>query len=281
MSRGFATISEDISISPLEPVSSSKFLHELLLTSKNQHNKLDYGARLRVLESVRQGNTRPLTLSEKLLYSHLITDQDRTWTTDEIERGRTILQLRPDRVASHDATATMALLQFISAGLPRVRVPTSVHSDHLIVSEYGAEPDIKRAAEDHKEVYAFLSSASKKYGIGFWKANAGIIHTTIFENYAFPGGLIIGTDSHTPNAGGMGMLGIGVGGADVVDAMSGMPWELSCPKVVGCASDGPLARLGLVQGHHLQARRNHHGCGRKGKGFRVLWSRNGDAGGDC
>ncbi|KAL1870421.1 hypothetical protein Daus18300_005107 [Diaporthe australafricana] len=138
----------------------------------------------------------------------------------------------------------MALLQFISAGLPRVRVPTSVHSDHLIVSEYGAEPDIKRAAEDHKEVYAFLSSASKKYGIGYWKANAGIIHTTIFENYAFPGGLIIGTDSHTPNAGGMGMLGIGVGGADAVDAMSGMPWELACPKVVGVRLTGRLQGWG-------------------------------------
>lgn len=134
----------------------------------------------------------------------------------------------------------MALLQFISAGLPKVSVPTSIHSDHLIVAEYGAEADLARAAVDHKEVYAFLSSASKKYGIGHWKAGAGIIHTTIFENYAFPGGLVIGTDSHTPNAGGMGMLGIGVGGADAVDAMAGMPWELVCPKVVGVHLTGQL-----------------------------------------
>ncbi|CEI41879.1 putative aconitate hydratase [Fusarium venenatum] len=135
----------------------------------------------------------------------------------------------------------MALLQFISAGLPRVRVPTSVHSDHLIVAEYGAKEDLNRAANDHGEVYKFLSSAAKKYGIGYWKAGAGIIHTTIFENYAIPGGLIIGTDSHTPNAGGMGMLGIGVGGSDAVDAMAGMPWELVCPKVVGVRLTGSLS----------------------------------------
>ncbi|KAJ4004026.1 hypothetical protein NW766_011882 [Fusarium irregulare] len=135
----------------------------------------------------------------------------------------------------------MALLQFISAGLPRVQVPTSVHSDHLIVAEYGAEQDLDRASKDHREVYAFLSSAAKKYGIGYWKAGAGIIHTTIFENYAFPGGLFIGTDSHTPNAGGMGTLGIGVGGSDAVDAMAGMPWELVCPKVLGVRLTGQLS----------------------------------------
>ncbi|CAG7559050.1 unnamed protein product [Fusarium equiseti] len=135
----------------------------------------------------------------------------------------------------------MALLQFISAGLPRVQVPTSVHSDHLIVAEYGAEKDLDRASKDHREVYTFLSSAAKKYGIGYWKAGAGIIHTTIFENYAFPGGLFIGTDSHTPNAGGMGVLGIGVGGSDAVDAMAGMPWELVCPKVLGVRLTGQLS----------------------------------------
>jgi aconitate hydratase len=135
----------------------------------------------------------------------------------------------------------MALLQFISAGLPRVQVPTSVHSDHLIVAENGATQDLARAAKDHREVYAFLSSAAKKYGIGYWKAGAGIIHTTIFENYAFPGGLLIGTDSHSPNAGGMGMLAIGVGGSDAVDAMAGMPWELVCPKVLGVRLTGKLS----------------------------------------
>ncbi|KAG9249810.1 uncharacterized protein F5Z01DRAFT_678393 [Emericellopsis atlantica] len=204
-----------------------------------RHHVLDYGARLQALQRVGGIAQRPLTLSEKLLYSHLIHEHDE-WSLGDIERGQTILRLRPDRVACHDATATMALLQFISAGLPRVQVPTSIHSDHLIVAEHGAEQDLERASSDHREVYSFLASASKKYGIGYWKAGAGIIHTTIFENYAFPGGLMIGTDSHTPNAGGMGMLGIGVGGSDAVDAMAGLPWELVCPKVIGIHITGEL-----------------------------------------
>ncbi|KAM0212649.1 hypothetical protein ACHAQI_004605 [Fusarium lateritium] len=221
--RCLATQASRVALSPLEP-----------------YNTLDYTTRLDSLRRVQGANKRPLTLSEKLLYSHLIHDND-DWVLDSIERGKTILRLRPDRVACHDATATMALLQFISAGLPRVQVPTSVHSDHLIVAEYGAEQDLDRASKDHREVYAFLSSAAKKYGIGYWKAGAGIIHTTIFENYAFPGGLFIGTDSHTPNAGGMGVLGIGVGGSDAVDAMAGMPWELVCPKVLGVRLTGQLS----------------------------------------
>jgi aconitate hydratase len=135
----------------------------------------------------------------------------------------------------------MALLQFISAGLPHVAIPTTIHSDHLIVAREGAEEDLRRAQIDHREVYSFLSSAAKKFGIGFWKPGSGIIHTIIFENYAFPGGLIIGTDSHTPNAGGLGMMGIGVGGSDAVDAMAGMPWELLCPKVVGVRLTGTLS----------------------------------------
>ncbi|KAJ3540162.1 hypothetical protein NM208_g5186 [Fusarium decemcellulare] len=202
--RGLATHSSHVAISPLEP-----------------YNPLDYGSQLQSLHRVRGTKKRPLTLTEKILYSHLIHDQD-GWALDGIERGKTILRLRPDRVACHDATATMALLQFISAGLPRVRVPTSVHSDHLIVAEYGAKEDLLRASSDHGEVYAFLSSAAKK-------------------NYAIPGGLMIGTDSHTPNAGGLGMLGIGVGGSDAVDAMAGMPWELVCPKVVGVRLTGELS----------------------------------------
>ncbi|KAF6524998.1 hypothetical protein HZS61_010793 [Fusarium oxysporum f. sp. conglutinans] len=221
--RCLATHSSHVALSPLEP-----------------YNALDYTSRLESLRRVQGADKRPLTLSEKLLYSHLIHDND-DWVLDQIERGKTILRLRPDRVACHDATATMALLQFISAGLPRVQVPTSVHSDHLIVAEYGAKKDLERAAGDHREVYAFLSSAAKKYGIGYWKPGAGIIHTTIFENYAFPGGLFIGTDSHTPNAGGMGVLGIGVGGSDAVDAMAGMPWELVCPKVLGVRLTGSLS----------------------------------------
>ncbi|KAM0340588.1 hypothetical protein ACHAPU_010425 [Fusarium lateritium] len=206
--RYLATQASHAALSPLEP-----------------YNALDYTARLDSLRRVQGANKRPLTLSEKLLYSHLIYDND-DWVLDSIERGKTILRLRPDRVACHDATAIMTLLQFISAGLPRVQVPTSVHSDHLIVAEYGAERDLDRASKDHREVYAFLSSAAKKYGIGYWKAGAGIIHTTIFENYAFLGGLFIGTDSHTPNAGGMGVLDIG---------------ELAYPKVLGVRLTGQLA----------------------------------------
>ncbi|KAL1844518.1 hypothetical protein VTK73DRAFT_2376 [Phialemonium thermophilum] len=221
--RGLATIAPHVAISPLDP-----------------GTPLDYASRVERLRAVSATASRPLTLSEKLLYSHLIPSEDQPWRLDEIRRGSTILQLRPDRVACHDATATMALLQFISAGLPRVRTPTTVHSDHLIVAEHGADSDMKRALSDHREVYEFLSSAAKKYGIGFHKPGSGIIHITIFENYAFPGGLIIGTDSHTPNAGGLGMLGIGVGGADAVDAMAGMPWELACPKVVGVRLTGRL-----------------------------------------
>ncbi|KAH8889009.1 aconitate hydratase [Thozetella sp. PMI_491] len=221
----YGSIAEPIALSPLEP-----------------HAKLDYAALVQNLQRLRDTN-RPLTLSEKLLYSHLIHG-DSGWSLDEIKPGKTILQLRPDRVACHDATATMALLQFISANLPRVQAPTTIHSDHLIVAEHGAEKDLQRAKIDHQEVYAFLSSACKKYGIGYWKAGAGIIHTTIFEHFAFPGGLIIGTDSHTPNAGGMGMLGIGVGGSDAVDAMAGMPWELAAPQVVGVRLTGALQGWG-------------------------------------
>lgn len=145
---------------------------------------VNYGEQLSNLDTVRQSSRRPLTLTEKLLYSHLIPSDDIVWSLQEIDRGKTILELRPDRVACHDATATMALLQFISAGLPRVAVPTTVHGDHLIVSEKGAEPDMKRALTEHAEVYEFLSSASRKYGIGFWKPGSGIIHTVIFENHA-------------------------------------------------------------------------------------------------
>ncbi|OLN92812.1 Aconitate hydratase, mitochondrial protein 3 [Colletotrichum chlorophyti] len=224
--RPFATFTGRVALSPLEP-----------------YNPLDYGLRLQALRNVQRSSTRPLTLSEKLLYSHLIPGEN-GWALEDIQRGKTTLRLRPDRVACHDATATMALLQFISAGLPRVRIPTSVHSDHLIIAEKGDKEDLARAACDHQEVYAFLSSATKKYGIGYWKPGAGIIHTTIFENYAFPGGLMIGTDSHTPNAGGMGMLGIGVGGADAVDAMAGMPWELACPKIIGVRLTGELQGWG-------------------------------------
>jgi aconitate hydratase len=159
----------------------------------------------------------------------------------EIERGSSYLKLRPDRVACQDATAQMAILQFMSAGLPSVATPTTVHCDHLIEAQVGGEKDLARANEINKEVYNFLSTSCAKYNIGFWKPGSGIIHQIVLENYAFPGALLIGTDSHTPNAGGLGMAAIGVGGADAVDVMAGLPWELKAPKVIGVKLTGKLS----------------------------------------
>lgn len=178
---------------------------------------------------------RPLTLTEKILYAHYLTEPQVAG-----DRGKTYVELSPDRVAMQDATAQMALLQFMSAKRSATAVPTTVHCDHLILAETGASEDLKRANFDSKEVFDFLQSASNKYGIGFWKPGAGIIHQVLLENYAFPGGLMIGTDSHTPNAGGLGMLAIGVGGADAVDVMAGMPWELRFPKIIGVHLIGQL-----------------------------------------
>ena len=181
---------------------------------------------------------RPLTLAEKILYAHL-------YNPDEIKdykRGVDYVNFKPDRVAMQDATAQMALLQFISAGLPKTAVPTTVHCDHLIIARNGAKGDLDYALGLNKEVYDFLSSVSQKYGIGFWKPGAGIIHQVLLENYAFPGGMMIGTDSHTVNAGGLGMVAIGVGGADAVDVMAGMPWELRMPKLIGIRLTGKLQR---------------------------------------
>jgi aconitate hydratase len=167
-------------------------------------------------------NGRPLSLAEKILYGHVI-DAD----SQVVERGKSFLQLRPDRVAMQDASAPLAVLQFISSGMKKVTLPVTVHCDHLIeASSEGAKVDLERGKQDNRELFAFLRSGSAKYGIGFWKPGSGIIHQIVLENYAFPGGLMIGTDSHTPNAGGMGMFAVGVGGADAVDAMAGIPWEL-------------------------------------------------------
>ncbi|XP_039949015.1 probable aconitate hydratase, mitochondrial [Bactrocera neohumeralis] len=179
---------------------------------------------------------RPLTLSEKILYSHLDDPKNQ-----DIERGSSYLRLRPDRVAMQDATAQMALLQFISSGLKRVAVPSTVHCDHLIEAQTGGKEDLARAKDLNKEVYKFLASACAKYGLGFWKPGSGIIHQIILENYAFPGLLMIGTDSHTPNGGGLGGLCIGVGGADAVDVMADIPWELKCPKVIGVNLTGKIS----------------------------------------
>jgi aconitate hydratase len=164
---------------------------------------------------------KPLTLTEKILYSHLYgSHPDKPFV-----RGKDYVDFAPDRVAMQDATAQMALLQFSTAGRTKVAVPSTVHCDHLIQAKVGAKADLATANEVNKEVYDFLSSISNKYGIGFWKPGAGIIHQVVLENYAFPGGMMIGTDSHTPNAGGLGMVAIGVGGADAVDVMAGLPWN--------------------------------------------------------
>ena len=187
------------------------------------------------LAAARKKFGRPLTLTEKILVSHADNFETQVW-----ERGKAQLLLRPDRVAMQDATAQMALLQFMQAGKKRVAVPSTVHCDHLIRAQSGAKPDIDRAIEENKEVYNFLRSAARKYGIGFWKPGAGIIHQVVLENYAFPGGLIIGTDSHTPNGGGLGMLAIGVGGADAGEVMAGLPWEVLHPKLIGVKLTGRL-----------------------------------------
>ncbi|RMZ74878.1 hypothetical protein DV737_g5645, partial [Chaetothyriales sp. CBS 132003] len=179
---------------------------------------------------------KPLTYAEKVLYSHLDDPHNQ-----EIERGVSYLKLRPDRVACQDATAQMAILQFMSAGMPSVATPTTVHCDHLIEAQVGGEKDLARAQDINKEVYSFLSTACAKYNIGFWRPGSGIIHQIILENYAFPGGLMIGTDSHTPNAGGLGMAAIGVGGADAVDVMANLPWELKAPKIIGVKLTGSLS----------------------------------------
>ncbi|WP_327018903.1 aconitate hydratase [Croceibacter atlanticus] len=188
------------------------------------------------VDKAREVVGKPLTLSEKILYSHLWDGN----ATQAFTRSKDYVDFAPDRIACQDATAQMALLQFMQAGKPNVAVPTTVHCDHLIQAKQGAKADLKRANETSNEVFDFLESVSKKYGIGFWKPGAGIIHQVVLENYAFPGGMMIGTDSHTVNAGGLGMVAIGVGGADAVDVMAGMPWELKFPKLIGVKLTGKL-----------------------------------------
>ncbi|RYZ29636.1 MAG: aconitate hydratase, partial [Sphingobacteriales bacterium] len=188
------------------------------------------------VNAARQLIGKPLTLTEKILYAHLFGAIPQT----PFARGKDYVDFAPDRVAMQDATAQMALLQFSTAGRSKVAVPSTVHCDHLIQAKTGAVADLATANEVNKEVYDFLSSISNKYGIGFWKPGAGIIHQVVLENYAFPGGMMIGTDSHTPNAGGLGMVAIGVGGADAVDVMAGLAWELKMPKIIGVKLTGRL-----------------------------------------
>ncbi|BDD55649.1 Aconitate hydratase mitochondrial [Monascus purpureus] len=221
--RGMATVSD-----PLDK--------KVEMTNWETGNYINYKKMSENLEIVRRRLNRPLTYAEKILYSHLDDPHGQ-----DIERGKSYLKLRPDRVACQDATAQMAILQFMSAGMPSVQTPATVHCDHLIEAQIGGEKDLERANKINKEVYDFLASATAKYNIGFWKPGSGIIHQILLENYAFPGGLMIGTDSHTPNGGGLGMAAIGVGGADAVDVMAGLPWELKAPKVIGVRLTGKLS----------------------------------------
>jgi aconitate hydratase len=185
---------------------------------------------------VRKAVNKPLTLSEKILFAHLHGEQN----VENFGRGKSYVNFTPDRVAMQDATAQMALLQFMSAGIPKVRVPSTVHCDHLVLAKDGAKKDLADSITASGEVFNFLESVSNKFGIGFWRPGAGIIHQVVLENYGFPGGMMIGTDSHTVNAGGLGMIAIGVGGADAVDVMAGMPWELKWPKIIGIKLTGKL-----------------------------------------
>jgi len=189
------------------------------------------------IEAARKATGKPLTLTEKILYAHLTEGEART----AYQRGKDYVDFAPDRVAMQDATAQMALLQFMQSGRTKVAVPSTVHCDHLIEAKVNSSIDLDRAVHESSEVYDFLASVSNKYGIGFWKPGAGIIHQVVLENYAFPGGMMIGTDSHTVNAGGLGMIAIGVGGADACDVMAGLPWELKMPKLIGVKLTGKLS----------------------------------------
>lgn len=223
IARGLATVSN--------LTRDSKVNQNLL----EDHSFINYKQNVETLDIVRKRLNRPFTYAEKILYGHLDDPHGQ-----DIQRGVSYLKLRPDRVACQDATAQMAILQFMSAGLPQVAKPVTVHCDHLIQAQVGGEKDLKRAIDLNKEVYDFLASATAKYNMGFWKPGSGIIHQIVLENYAFPGALIIGTDSHTPNAGGLGQLAIGVGGADAVDVMAGRPWELKAPKILGVKLTGKM-----------------------------------------
>ncbi|CAR30007.1 ZYRO0G22154p [Zygosaccharomyces rouxii] len=223
LSRGLATVSG---------LTRDSKVHQNLL---EDHAFINYKENIKNVETVKNRLNRPLTYAEKILYGHLDNPEGQ-----DVVRGQTYLKLRPDRVACQDATAQMAILQFMSAGLPEVAKPVTVHCDHLIQAQIGGEKDLARAKELNKEVYDFLASATSKYNMGFWGPGSGIIHQIVLENYAFPGALIIGTDSHTPNAGGLGQLAIGVGGADAVDVMSDLPWELKAPKILGVKLTGRM-----------------------------------------
>ncbi|RKF76966.1 Aconitate hydratase, mitochondrial [Golovinomyces cichoracearum] len=220
----------------MSTVGDSSLDKKVRQNNREPNNFINYKKMSEKLAIVRSRLNRPLTYAEKIVYSHLDDPHGQ-----EINRGVSYLKLRPDRVACQDATAQMAILQFMSARMPSVANPTTVHCDHLIEAQAGGKKDLARAQDINKEVYDFLSSSCAKFNIGFWKPGSGIIHQILLENYAFPGGLLIGTDSHTPNAGGLGMCAIGVGGADAVDVMANIPWELKAPKIIGIKLTGQLS----------------------------------------
>ncbi|KAK3301514.1 aconitase family-domain-containing protein [Chaetomium fimeti] len=237
VARSRAVGSASLGLRRMATVSDSPLDKKVRQNNWEEGNFINYKKMSENLSIVRSRlNNRPLTFAEKILYSHLDDPHGQ-----DIERGVSYLKLRPDRVACQDATAQMAILQFISAGLPQVANPTTVHCDHLIEAQIGGAKDLERAVGINKEVYDFLASACAKYNIGFWKPGSGIIHQILLENYAFPGGLLIGTDSHTVNGGGLGMAAIGVGGADAVDVMANLPWELKAPKVIGVKLTGQMS----------------------------------------
>merc|ERR1712117_619532 len=222
-------------------VCESRCLHtsrvaNVAMSKFDQNSPMPYEKLVKNLEVVKGRLNRPLTLSEKILYSHLDDPAGQ-----DIVRGESYLRLRPDRVAMQDATAQMAMLQFISSGLPKVAVPSTIHCDHLIQAQIEGQKDLARAKDINKEVYNFLETSGAKYGVGFWKPGSGIIHQIVLENYAYPGLMLIGTDSHTVNGGGLGGVCVGVGGADAVDVMAGLPWELKAPKVIGVKLTGKLS----------------------------------------
>ncbi|KFA79134.1 hypothetical protein S40288_05699 [Stachybotrys chartarum IBT 40288] len=234
--RARGLVGASSSIRRMATVSDSPLDRKVRQNNWEDHTFINYKKMSENLAVVRSRLNRPLTYGEKIIYSHLDDPHNQ-----EIERGKSYLKLRPDRVACQDATAQMALLQFISAGIPEVQTPATVHCDHLIEAQIGGEKDLARAIDINKEVYDFLATACAKYNLGFWRPGSGIIHQIILENYAFPGALLIGTDSHTPNAGGLGVAAIGVGGADAVDAIAGLPWELKAPKYIGVRLTGELS----------------------------------------
>lgn len=217
------------------------------MNNLESHSFIDYAKMKRTLEIVRSRLQRPLLYAEKVLFSHLDDP------TQDLQRGKSYLRLRPDRVASHDATAQTVFLQLMSAGLTRTETPATVYSDHLITARTEGIEDLGTAWGENREVWNFLSSACAKFGVGLWKPGSGIFHQVLLENYAFPGGLTIGTDSHTPNAGGLAMCAIGVGGGDTVDVLAGLPWEVKAPRIFGIRLTGHLSGWATPKGaswHH-------------------------------